>query len=144
LLASYEESISGPFASQSLSLYDSPGNAAAVISQLRTAYEACPATGYSYADGSWMNLAPISFPGVGEESFALRLTVGQGEFALEADMVVFRSGKVVSMVTYSDLSGLLGGDGRPSRLEPLVRSAEAKINALADYINSIEVPVEVI
>jgi hypothetical protein len=143
LAASYEASLSGPFASQTLSLYDGPANAAAVLSQLQTAYAACPETGYSYADGSWLVIAPISFPTIGEESFGLRLTVGQGEFAIEADMIVFRIDEVLSVVTYADLGDLFGG-GASSHLETLVRSAEAKIHALADHIDAIEVPIQAV
>ncbi|MEZ4523018.1 MAG: hypothetical protein R3A46_15480 [Thermomicrobiales bacterium] len=145
LAGNYEASVVGPYALQSLSLYDGPENAAAVISQLRVAYGSCPSTGYEYEDGTWGFISPVAYPAVGDESFAIRVGIGVEDFTFEIDMVVFRVDEVIATVMLEDTAAQVAGtETDPALLEQIIRSAEARIINQAELIDGIDVPSQTI
>ena len=144
LVAGYEASATGPFASESISLYDGPDSASSVFSQLELAYLSCPPLGYDYGDGSSLLISQISFPPIGDESVAIRLSLGFEEFTFEVDAVIFRVDEVVAAVYFEDPAAIFGMASDPGLFENLVHRAAERIANHADYIDSINVPIQTI
>lgn len=136
--AEFQKNVTGPFVSQGASLYATAVEAGATLAGLGAAFRNCPAEGYD--DGESLTLlAPVAFPQVGDRSFAFRLTVLVEDFALEMDVVYAQVDRVLVTIGYGSLAGF-GDDIDSTQTEDFIRRAEAKVRAMLDYVNNLQIP----
>jgi len=134
----YEMSVAGPYITEGLSLYASATEADLTLANFEQAYTSCPPEGFTGAEYSTV-LAPLAFPQVGDRSFAFRMTVIAGDFAVEMDVVYAQVDKVIVSLGYGTLSGF-GDTIDSTQTESFARGAEAKVRAMLDFINTLDAP----
>jgi hypothetical protein len=121
----------GPSITHTIARFPS-GMAQRVIDRWRQILEQCPQWEEPANQGTTYQLraAPLSFPRLGDQTFAVRLTVAGGGAAAQGDQVIIRRGDVLSVLT-ATTAGL--GAAAPfdaALLEQLARKADEKLGAL--------------
>ena len=98
--ADFQKSQLGPFLLSSISLYP-PGEAIQQFEKLRATVDACPEVKKTEG-GSTMTfkVAPMSFPKLGEQSFAIRVSSESILGFVDTDSVYFRIGDVIATLQY--------------------------------------------
>src|SRR5690606_8753859 len=109
--ADFQKGDFGPFLTHSLTLYP-PGTAADALADIRDAVEACSEYETTLDDGTptTMRVQPMSFAQLGEERFAIRMTIEDLPFidVMEVDSVYILSADVIMRVMQTAL-GMSGG-----------------------------------
>lgn len=143
--ASFEESEMGPFVSHAVARFDGAGDTR--FAQLRQAIEECGDFETTDEDGNTLTgrLSAVSFPELGEESLAVRLSgtvttvadpdFGELELPMAGDLVFLRQGDVVTGLFHLAIDATAfggGGGGLDSTItEDLARKAAEKLTRLA-------------
>ena len=125
----FQRSQSGPFLLQTVGVYER-GGAAAFMESLKRASESCTTWTVTGREGKitvW-KLAPLSFPKLGDETFAFRLSIDTGVLPGESDVVFVRRGDIVSLLEYAGVS-LATVDSQQT--ETIVRKADEKLQKVA-------------
>ena len=144
--ASFQRSEMGPFVSHVVGRFDG-GEAEKRFAELREAIDECGEFDTTDEDGNTLTgrLSAVSFPEVGEESLAVRLSgtvttvadpdFGEREFPMAGDLVFFRQGDLVAGLFHITIDASAfggGGGGLDSTItEDLARKAEEKVEGLA-------------
>ncbi|HEV2768420.1 MAG TPA: hypothetical protein VGV63_12030 [Acidimicrobiales bacterium] len=144
--ASFEGSEIGPFVSHVVGRFDG-GEAEKRFAELRQAIDECGEFDTTDEDGNTVTgqLSAVSFPELGDESLAVRLSgtvttvadpdFGELEFPMAADLVFFRQGDAVAGLFHIAIDATAfggGGGGLDSTItEDLARKAEEKLTGLA-------------
>lgn len=120
----FQKSQLGPFLSHSVTVYP-PGEAGSQLVKMHSAVDQCP-TFKDTQNGTTFDwtVTPISFPQLGDQSFAIRLS---SEFALgiiEVDSVYIQIGDTITSVQYM-VMGLQSIDS--TQTEQFARMAEGKL-----------------
>lgn len=96
--ASFAGGMLGPFVQEELLAYE-PDEAEAVMARGIASVRACQ--GYTDDQGQKFNLSPLSFPDLGDETFAARLDVDGPSLDLVADVVVLRQDDVIAFLFHA-------------------------------------------
>lgn len=128
LEANFQQATTGPFLFHALQLHES-GNAKNVTNGFLEATRSCPGWNVTDDDGTqteW-KLAALSFPKIGDETIAVRLSSTTILGVFELDYIVMRRGDVLNVVAYGAI-GFAGIDS--AQTEEFVRLADAKVSQL--------------
>lgn len=117
----------GPALGESLSLYPS-GAAAARMAQIQQQVNCASFSDTSKATPTSYTVSPLSFPKLGDETYAVRVTDTDVTLLgpLQQDLVYFRVGDVVVTVLYLSV-----GTIDSTQTEAFARQAEAKVRKLS-------------
>lgn len=137
--ADFQGGQTGPFASQLVAVYDGD-KAEQAFDELVSALEDCKEVETADEDGTFTgSLTPVSFPTLGDETHAVRLTgtakvTEEGEtfeLSMSGDFVFVRDGDVMTGIFQFafDFGALGGGELDSSITEDLATKAAAKIAA---------------
>lgn len=86
----------GPFVTETIATHVSEADAKAAVAEAKKAINSCRA----FSDGSaHFKLASLSFPKLGDDTVALRLTATTSGVTLTGDLVEIRSGELVALIT---------------------------------------------
>ena len=102
---SFEQSQLGPWVEQLVAVLESQDDAEEAMEWFRDAFT-CAEWHTENDDGQpvvW-RLSPLSFPVVGDETFATRASVDSGGFTFDVDLIIFRESRVISMILNLGLS----------------------------------------
>lgn len=122
----------GPFLRQLVASYP-PGAAAAALAATRQLFDDCPDWRGSYAGQSFrFRVAPLAFPALGDDSFALQLAADGPLFLEAASVLVFvRRGDVVTLLAYT-AAGFGGAAVDRELTEQLAHRADARLRVVVD------------
>ena len=122
--ANFQESEFGPFLAQVIDFFPD-GDAERVMTEFSDAFGSCTEWTDIDEDGTettW-RLSPLSFPKVGDETFAFRMSTVTFLGAFEVDFIVWRRGDVVEVIGHS----MIGFEGIDSeQTEAFVRQADER------------------
>ncbi|HEX8003621.1 MAG TPA: hypothetical protein VF519_13090 [Mycobacteriales bacterium] len=119
----------GPFFSESAGTFRDAGDAAAAVRRLTHALGSCPSFTYTDDDGKKQRarIAALSFPQVGDETFAARMSVEFEGGRISVDFAVVRVRQHVLLLAGTSVTTVFGGGQLdPADLERLVRAAVTK------------------
>ena len=120
----------GPFVSHTIGLFRS-GTAKDAMDYARKVFEECREWSDTTGDGTVLKfrLSPVSFPRLGDQTFAMRVDVDGGSVKAQGDLVYVRRKDVIFL-----LANTMGGLGTASvdsaMTEQLVRKADEKLVAM--------------
>lgn len=124
--AEFKQSDFGPFVAQRASLF-SVGDAKKAMDSIRDTFKSCGAT-WTSSDTPPMTwtISALSFPKIGDETFAVRLsTTGVPLFGVaQVDVLYFRKGPVTEVLGYIALGP---ATATASPLEPMAKKVEEKL-----------------
>lgn len=124
--ADFQQSEFGPFFSQTLASYSSD-DAKSIMKAIKDTLGSCSEWVQVADDGTSMtwHLLPLSFPKVGDETFAARLSTSDVPFfgAMQGDVVFWRRGNLIESVIYLTIGPAAGA---PNPLADLVEKADER------------------
>jgi hypothetical protein len=123
----FQKATLGPFISEVLLAYADPATAGSAIQTLRSETQGCTSYQQKGSDGTTTNyqLAPLSFPRLGDDTFAVQVNTSGGFFPVTANLVVLRRTNLVLVVA------TVGTLAPAADIEPLVRTALDRTSGLA-------------
>ena len=115
------------YLNQVVAVYNAPADARRRMEIVRTGVDRCRRhTG----EGLSLELAPASFPKLGDDTVAVKGTAQAAALPASVDLLFIRAGRAVTVLVHL-ASESLGGPGLDARgLEQVARRAEAKLAAL--------------
>lgn len=128
--ADFQKAEFGPFLDQVVD-YFPEGEAERVMAEFSDAFRSCTEWTVIEEDGTettW-RLGPLSFPKIGDETFAFRMSTVTFLGAVELDFITWRRQDIVVVIAHTSI-GFEGIDGEQT--EAFVRRADEKLRAFLD------------